>query len=485
MSEQVRTRPEGTLRKQIHRLRRDPAKVLSTRWATGLVTIGGGLFVAAGGLVLEGMTRREWGSQLVWQGTLTVLGLVMLLSGWRALRSRGTLYFVRVLDSGMVDWHEHTRREMEKTSLDIRVASAWVPRRRRFDQRPEVATVVAELERASNDDSEDSLSEFAPNVRFPASLAVGFGWVPRQNSTLVELSDSAPKEDPKNGPTSLDRIELSESPRIALDPLIALTENYKRDGAMRVIPDLTHPVGYDLGDRGGLEVSTSTVEGEHGPQEPEAAVLVIKATGWSRATATAGTPMGRQARDGVSRVGGGGARVSGAEELAEGPRREYGWLGSGLDWLDGSSCVVRELTAVQTGHAQRSVDGSTPQLRWEDKELLLLAQATAHAILSMRAEFPTLPVVLSARLPKTSAMAAGWLLSQTNAVAVNGVTTGPLDVWSQLVTVTYDSAERISWPTWISGMQMDPAELLHTAGMDDQLQALRTRGWTLSDGGTE
>lgn len=131
-------------------------------------------------------------SRLLW-----LLGSALLLVGAMATRHwminrNGTLYYLRLLPASSPD---HTRAAVDLArarSLDFRTATGWFGTRGDVvDLRADAGLVSDELERAMNDDDEATGYLFAPNLVFPAALAVGYDVLLRERTHLAELPDQA------------------------------------------------------------------------------------------------------------------------------------------------------------------------------------------------------------------------------------------------------------------------------------------------------
>lgn len=109
-------------------------------------------------------------------------------------RQRGTLYYLRLQADTVPDLHKEAVASAASSYLGYRSVTAWLdPGLGTVDVRRQVESVSAELQRAINDDSDDSGFDIAPNLVFPAALAVGFDWVPPREVRMREING------PRNG----------------------------------------------------------------------------------------------------------------------------------------------------------------------------------------------------------------------------------------------------------------------------------------------
>ena len=157
-----------------------------------LIAITVALTTAFGGLVAEDVISRDaectvsavpdlWSenctspSRLWWfLGTLAVLVLAMALRAW-LIAHNGTLYYLRLLPAESADRTRAAVDVANARSLDFRSATGWFGTHDPVvDLRREVDHVSDELERAMNDDDDATGYVLAPNLAFPAALAVGY-----------------------------------------------------------------------------------------------------------------------------------------------------------------------------------------------------------------------------------------------------------------------------------------------------------------------
>jgi len=131
-------------------------------------------------------------ARLAWfLGSAAVLIGAMGVRHWMINRN-GTLYYLRLLPAASPDRMRGAIDLARARSLDFRAATGWFGTRGDvLDIRADVARVTDELERAMNDDDEATGYLFAPNLSFPAALAVGYDVLLRQRTHLAELPEQA------------------------------------------------------------------------------------------------------------------------------------------------------------------------------------------------------------------------------------------------------------------------------------------------------
>lgn len=186
-----------------------------------LIAITVALTTAFGGLVAEDLISRDatctisalpdlWSgdctspSRLAWfLGTLLVLVGAMALRAW-LIAHNGTLYYLRLLPAESADRMRAAVDVANARSLDFRSATGWFGTDEAVvDLRRETDHVSAELERAMNDDDDATGYVLAPNLAFPAALAVGYDTLLRERTHLAELPVEARKRRLPGGDTGV------------------------------------------------------------------------------------------------------------------------------------------------------------------------------------------------------------------------------------------------------------------------------------------
>ena len=121
--------------------------------------------------------------------------LVIAIALRSAVRAqRGTLYYVRLLEAGMRDQHVENRHRWQNRHMDARVVARSVhrlPVGGVLDLADDVADISQALQETMNNDSSSTGFQLAPNLLWPAALAVGYDWYAREHSALEELPSSA------------------------------------------------------------------------------------------------------------------------------------------------------------------------------------------------------------------------------------------------------------------------------------------------------
>ncbi|AWH94397.1 hypothetical protein [Dietzia psychralcaliphila] len=186
-----------------------------------LIAITVALTTAFGGLVAEDLITRDsactissvpdlWSqectspSRLAWfVGTLAVLILAMAARAW-LIAHNGTLYYLRLLPAETADRMRAAVDVANARSLDFRSATGWFGTDYEVvDLRREVDHISDELERAMNDDDDATGYVLAPNLAFPAALAVGYDTLLRERTHLAELPTSARRRRLPGGDTGV------------------------------------------------------------------------------------------------------------------------------------------------------------------------------------------------------------------------------------------------------------------------------------------
>ena len=122
-------------------------------------------------------------------GSMALLIAMMVLRHWM-INHNGTLYYLRLLPASSADRMRGAMDMAMARSLDFRTATGWFGAEDDvLDLRDDVARLSDELERAMNDDDEATGYLFAPNLAFPAALAVGYDVLLRQRTSLAEVPE--------------------------------------------------------------------------------------------------------------------------------------------------------------------------------------------------------------------------------------------------------------------------------------------------------
>ena len=130
-------------------------------------------------------------ARLGWFGGSALLLISMMALRHWLINRNGTLYYLRLLPASSSDRMRGAMDLARARSLDFRTATGWFGAVGDvLDLREDVRGVSAELERAMNDDDEATGYLFAPNLSFPAALAVGYDVLLRQRTSLAEVSEN-------------------------------------------------------------------------------------------------------------------------------------------------------------------------------------------------------------------------------------------------------------------------------------------------------
>ena len=186
-----------------------------------LIAITVALTTAFGGLVAEDLIARDasctistvsdlWSdtctspSRLGWfLGTLLVLVAAMALRAW-LMAHNGTLYYLRLLPAESADRMRAAVDVANARSLGFRSATGWFGTADAVvDLRRQVDHISDELERAMNDDDDATGFVLAPNLAFPAALAVGYDVLLRERTHLAELPVEARRRRLPGGDTGV------------------------------------------------------------------------------------------------------------------------------------------------------------------------------------------------------------------------------------------------------------------------------------------
>lgn len=154
------------------------------------------LAVACVGLVVEDLIPKPGeGIDINFWRPVAALVLMVALSLLVRYRSRlaqiqGTLYYVRLLEGWMGDWHLEREREHAEHFFDERVVARQVSARPVggvIDIANDVSEMTAALEQTINDDSVETGFTVAPNMLWPPALAAGYRFYVPRGLELLEL----------------------------------------------------------------------------------------------------------------------------------------------------------------------------------------------------------------------------------------------------------------------------------------------------------
>lgn len=125
--------------------------------------------------------------------TLLIAAVLLILSvlwRWRLRVQHGTLYYVRFLSGWMSDWHLETEREHRRHFLDERVVSrqiSSVPDEGVWDVAAQVDELARDLQATMNEDDISTGFLLAPNLLWPAAVALGYQLHPWPGLQVTEF----------------------------------------------------------------------------------------------------------------------------------------------------------------------------------------------------------------------------------------------------------------------------------------------------------
>ncbi len=165
-------------------------------------------------------TARLWGTSIV--GVALVIALYIRQ---RRVRFRGTLYYVRYLAEWMDDEHLSKYESARGGHGDARVVAAWMtasplrsPEPAVLDIAADVTSLSRELASTMNNDNAGTAFNIAPNLLWPAALAVGYDIYSWPESKLEEAGN------PQAGTGAISWSPNAAPPAYAPQPYIAARE---------------------------------------------------------------------------------------------------------------------------------------------------------------------------------------------------------------------------------------------------------------------
>ncbi|MEV6801901.1 hypothetical protein AB0M91_26665 [Micromonospora rifamycinica] len=157
------------------------------------------LTTAALGLIVEDLVPLKPPRQVSPERvTLLAAALVLLFAAvlWRGLihRRTGTLFYVRLLADDMPDLHDAAIQIAARRRMSLKSVTRWVdlPTHTHegvIDLSATCADIAAALEIVVNADRDDTAHTIAPNILWPAALAIGAELLIVDNLQLLELPD--------------------------------------------------------------------------------------------------------------------------------------------------------------------------------------------------------------------------------------------------------------------------------------------------------
>lgn len=394
-----------------------------------LIAVTVALTTAFGGLVAEDLIARDasctissvpdlWSdactspSRLAWfLGTLIVLVAAMALRAW-LIAHNGTLYYLRLLPAESADRTRAAVDVANARSLDFRSATGWFGTHGEVvDLRRAVDHVSEELERAMNDDDDATGYVLAPNLAFPAALAVGYDCLLRERTHLAELPTEARKRRLPGGDTGVRTVYFDDgddtwaerrwrSRRSQSDTRLSLRTfrpgaSTAQSAAFAPAQSTPGDISSDQAARDQTSVNrvwlslqldgggaVADVDAGHPLRDSSDVVVVVSPTGPSDSINS--TDCGTSARS--------------AEASAPGCAGTlHPWALPSGHWIPGSS--------------GRRVDA---------REFAQLVEELSGAIEQVLDDYPEADVLLSGRMPRSVAFALGYVISQRKDDRIEG-----------------------------------------------------------------
>ncbi|GGL05084.1 hypothetical protein [Mangrovihabitans endophyticus] len=154
---------------------------------------------ATGGLIIEdwlpvapgtpaGSTAGRW---ILLVACLLLLLLALVFRGWLHQHT-GTLFYLRMLDDAMPDLHDAAVKQARQRRISLRTVTRWVDYEAAttngiIDLSRPCAELAATTEAVLNGDRDDTGYTVAPNLAWPAALAVGAELPDIEGLRLLEL----------------------------------------------------------------------------------------------------------------------------------------------------------------------------------------------------------------------------------------------------------------------------------------------------------
>ncbi|OAH63737.1 hypothetical protein AYJ66_10610 [Dietzia cinnamea] len=377
-----------------------------------LIAITVALTTAFGGLVAEDLVARDasctistvsdlWSdtctspSRLGWFfGTLLVLVVAMALRAW-LMAHNGTLYYLRLLPAESADRMRAAVDVANARSLGFRSATGWFGTANAVvDLRREVDHISDELERAMNDDDDATGFLLAPNLAFPAALAVGYDTLLRERTHLAELPVAARKRRLPGGDTGVRTVYFDDGD----DEWTERRWRSRRSQAGAELAMVTLPAG-------------SAVEAPADRTSVRRVWLSLQLEGGGPVSEVdAGHPL-REAADLVVVVGP-TEGASGAE--GTGPTTANG-VGAVADTAAAADATLRPWTLP----AGRWYPGASGR-QVDRRAFARLVEELSGAVEQVLDDYPEAHVLLSGRMPRSVAFALGYVISQRKDDRIEG-----------------------------------------------------------------
>lgn len=119
----------------------------------------------------------DWRSPVL-SGIFGLIGVRLLLVRAQIAYRRGTLLYLRLLYEFMADLHNIAVETRVRGQADHKIISRWINPDGVVgvvnDMTPEVSAITVEAERSLNEDTAETGTQVAPNMFWPAAMAVGY-----------------------------------------------------------------------------------------------------------------------------------------------------------------------------------------------------------------------------------------------------------------------------------------------------------------------
>jgi hypothetical protein len=170
--------------------------------ANFLVGTGVAAVAAAGSLLIEDALPIEGSRDLSWERVAALVAALGLLFGavrWRGRvhRRTGTLFYVRVIDDAMEDWHRLALQAAARRRLSLQSVTRWIDLPARTSQPGPIDVVgvceqvAAAMQALVDTDRDDTGYTLAPNMLWPVALAVGAELPIVERLDLLELDTAS------------------------------------------------------------------------------------------------------------------------------------------------------------------------------------------------------------------------------------------------------------------------------------------------------
>lgn len=150
------------------------------------------------GLVVEDLLpatghRHMSTTRILWLGIAVAALFATIVWRGSVNRRTGTLFYVRLLNDAWTDWHTTALQIASRRRMSLRSVTRWadLPSRTHHETIDLVdlcAEIAAALEAVVNGDRDDTAYTIAPNLPWPAALAIGTALPIVDDLHLLELS---------------------------------------------------------------------------------------------------------------------------------------------------------------------------------------------------------------------------------------------------------------------------------------------------------